>query len=273
VVTAVTNAGPTSDGYALHLVWGTNNFGLTWFNDGDISFRTVGSNGSLGVIRDIINGAMARPQVARVGTSNWAVSYIDYSSGFGLVGAKTVTAAGVIGSHVDISTQNSNFSYLVGTASTFAATVELADSSAKASVYSSALASPATVTVSGSAPIMGPGPNGFAIAVQKGAGMKPQFYSYDEAGDADCGPVDFADSAFVPADAVGTADGYLIVSSGSTVRAQLILPGCTLGPIFTVDAATGSNTRVSGGTAGWGVVWEGASNKVKRRFFGPKFCD
>jgi hypothetical protein len=120
---------------------------------------------------------------------------------------------------------------------------------------------------------MGSGPNGFAIAVRKGAGNQPEFYNYDDGGNASCGPVKFGDTTFTPSDIAGTADGYLVVSSGTTVRAQLIKPDCSLGPLFTVDAAAGSGTRVSGGSAGYGVVWEAASSKVKRRFFGPKFCN
>lgn len=277
VQTAAANAGTTSDGYAMHLIWGTDNFGLTWFNSngGNVEFRTVASNGAVGVVRHIINGAMAKPQVARIGTGNWGVSYIDYGTGFGLVGAKTVTAAGVVGAHNDITVDNSNFSYLVGTSSTFATVTELADgnASAKAQVFTSTFGSPGDVVVAGRTPIMGRGPNGFAIAVQKGAGNKPDFYSYDEGGNASCGPVPFADTSFAPTDAIGTADGYLVVSGGTTVRAQLILPDCSLGPLFTVDGASGTDARVSGGTAGYGVVWEATGNKVKRRFFGPKFCN
>ncbi|HVY26076.1 MAG TPA: putative metal-binding motif-containing protein [Polyangiaceae bacterium] len=274
VQTAAVNAGTTSDGYALHLIWGTDNFGLTWFNsNGNVEFRTVASNGALGVVRHIINGAMAKPQVGRIGTGNWGVSYIDYGTGFGLVGAKTVTAAGVIGTHHDVTTTNSNFSYLVGTGSTFATVTELADSSAQAKVFDNTFGAPGDVVVAGSTPIMGRGPNGFAIAVQKGAGKQPQFYSYDDGGNASCGPVNFGDTSFAPTDAIGTADGYLVVASGTTIRAQLIKPDCTLGPLFTVDAAAGTYARVSGGTAGYGVVWEATANKVKRRFFGPKFCN
>jgi hypothetical protein len=275
VQTAIVNVGDTSDGYATHMVWGTDNFGLTWFdsNTGNIRFRTVGSNGSVGVIREIINGAMAKPQVARIGTGSWGVSYIDYGDGFGYVGAKTVAANGTVGAHVPITVVNSNFSFLVATASTFATAVELADSSAKASVYSATFGSPGSLVVSGFSPVMGSGPNGFAIAVRKGAGNQPEFYNYDDGGNASCGPVKFGDTTFTPSDIAGTADGYLVVSSGTTVRAQLIKPDCSLGPLFTVDAAAGSGTRVSGGSAGYGVVWEAASSKVKRRFFGPKFCN
>jgi hypothetical protein len=190
-----------------------------------------------------------------------------------LVKAKTVTAAGTVGSAVDITNQNSNFGYLVGTSSGFATATELANASAVASVYSDTLGSPASVTVTGNQPVMGNGPGGFAIAVR--TANEPEFYSYDDAGNADCGPVPFADDTFGPTDVVGTDEGYLIVSTGADVRAQLIRPDCSLGPLFTIDTSQGANTytRVAGGSEGWGVVWQSTGSKVKRRFFGPKFCD
>jgi hypothetical protein len=271
---APVNVGSESNGYTLHLVWGTDNFGLTWFDSslGNVRFRTVGSNGSVGVIREIINGSMAKPQVARIGTGNWAVSYLDFGDGFGYFGAKTVSATGTIGSHVSLAASASNYGLLVGTASGFATTNEVSsDGTAQASIFTSSLGSPASLSVAGNSPIMGAGPSGFAIAVEK-ASAQPEFYSFDGAGNASCGPVKFGDASFVPSDLVGTANGYLVVSSGSTVRAQQIKADCSLGQLFTVDAAAGDDTRVSGGASGYGVVWY-ASGKVKRRFFGPKFCD
>jgi hypothetical protein len=274
--TAPTNVGNELGNDGIGLIWGTDNFGLTWYgsNNGPLSirFRTVGSNGSIGVIREVTDGIMARPQVARYGTGTWVVSYLDYGDGFGYFGAKTVSATGTIGNHVSLSATASNYGLIVGTASGFATANEgSANGTAEAKILTSSLGSPASLAVTGGTPALGAGPNGFAIAVTKGANQ-PEFYSFDSAGNASCGPVKFADANFAPRDLVGTAAGYLVVSHGSMVRAQHIKPDCSLGPLFTVDGAAGSETHVSGGTAGYGVVWV-ASGKVKRRFFGPKFCD
>lgn len=270
--TAPVNAGSESTGYGLHLVWGTDNFGLTWFSSGNVLFRTVGSNGSLGVIRTIVNGPMAKPQVARVGTGNWGVSYLDYGDGFGHFGAQTVSSTGSLGVLVPLAAEPSNYGLLVSTSSGFASANEVASGGgAQASIFDSSFGSPASLSVAGLSPALGSGPAGFAIAVAKSS-AQPEFYSFDGAGNASCGPVKFADANFTPSDVVGTANGYLVVSDGATVRAQHIKSDCSLGPIFTIDGAGGTNTRVSGGAAGYGVVWE-ASGTVKRRFFGPKFCD
>lgn len=274
VQTAPLNAASRSDGFAISLAWGTDNFGLAWFNDGDVNFRTLGSNGALGVTRVVANGALARPHVARVGTGSWGIAYLDYASGSGYVSAKTVSPAGAISGVVQVALQNTSVGLLVGTSTNFVAAVDVVSMNAKASVYSATLGMPAALVVSGTSPVMGRGPSGFAIAVQKGAGNQPEFYSYDDGGNASCGPVKFADSSFVPTDAVGTADGYVVVGGKSgTIRAQLIKHDCSLGPLFTVDATGGNYARISGGAAGYGVVWEAASQKVKRRFFGPNLCD
>lgn len=268
---APTEAGTESIGNGLHVVWGDSTFGLTWF-DSSVKFRTIGTNGSLGVIRTIINGPMAKPQVGRVGSGNWAVSYIDYGSGSGLVGAKTVSSAGAVGSHVDITTVNSNYGLLIGTSAGFVTAVELAGSSSEAKFFNSSLGSPASLVVEGQAPAMGAGIDGFGIAVGRTA-ARPEFYSFDAAGDARCGPVPFADTNFAPSDLVGTDAGYLVVSSGA-IRAQLIKPDCSLGPLFVVDdSVSGSAVRVAGGSEGYGVVYTITGPKVKRRFFGPNFCD
>jgi hypothetical protein len=212
--------------------------------------------------------------VARVGTGSWGVAYLDYASGSGYVSAKTVSTAGAISGVVQVALKSSSVAVLVGTSTNFVAAVDVASTDTKATIYSATLGSPASFTVSGISPVIGRGPSGFAIAVQKGAGNQPEFYSYDDGGNASCGPVKFADSSFVPTDAVGTADGYVVVGGkSSAIRAQLIKPDCSLGPLFTVDATGGNYARISGGAAGYGVVWEAASQKAKRRFFGPKLCD
>jgi hypothetical protein len=273
VGTAVKNVAGPSIGYAIHLVWGTDNFGLTWFEDGNVNFRTVSSTGGLGLIKGITNGALAKPQVARFGTGSWGIQYLDYATGFGLVRAKTLSANGTLSGEAEITTTNSNYGFLVATSGGFATATELNGGSAKASLYSTTFGSPATISVPGISPVLGRGPNGFAIAVSI-ASNKPKFYSYDEGGGAKCDGIPFGDTSFDPDDIVGTADGYVVVSGGTSIRGQQISSDCTLGPIFSIDSSAGDSVRISGGASGYGVIWETATgSKLKRRLFGNRFCN
>jgi hypothetical protein len=88
-----------------------------------------------------------------------------------------------------------------------------------------------------------------------------------------CGPVNIADTSFVPTAIVATQSGYLVVSSG-ILRVQEILANCGLGQLFTVDPGPAANVTIAGSAAGYGIVWQDTNAAApKRHLFGPNFCN
>lgn len=161
------------------------------------------------------------------------------------------------------------------TASTDGTTV--ATRAAKVTIWSATLGSPKSLKLAGVEPIVSAGPSGFAVAVSGATAEDlPQFYTFTTLGAPLCGPVKFADTAFVPGAMVATGTGYLVVSTG-VVRVQELSPDCTPGSLFTIDSASGSdNVGIAAGSASVGVVWQrnaGITVTPMQRVFGPHYCD
>jgi len=275
------NEAHASLGYGVSFAWGGDAFGTSWISGNDVYFRTVDSSAALGALHDLnTNSYLGTAGLARVGTGNWVVQYSAASPGAGtsyfgrtvsangaVTGAETATSAGyAAGSSITASSSNFVIANLLASTS-----------SVSASTWNASLGGAVALTVSGKAPIVGSGPYGFAIAVRPASSANPpQFYAFGPTGTALCGPVNIADKSFVPSAIVGTANGYLVISSG-VIRVQEILANCTVGQLFTVDsqglAAVGS-AGIAGSAAGYGVVWQDTvSSTPKSRFFGPNFCD
>ncbi len=272
----------TAPSYGLQLIWGGDQFGLIW-NTLAANFATVSS---VGVASGFLQFAAAYGgahvpsftplSVARVAGGNWGVLFSESASDFpsrDFVG--TVSVTGVQGASVPVSPGGipgspgsiivSGSKFVVGYASTSAASV---------AIWDAALSAATPVSVVGQAPVLGSSASGFAVALAPAVtGNPPQFYAFGATGTALCGPVNLADSSFLPAAIVATPEGYLVVSSGA-LRVQEMLGNCTLGVLFTVDAGPAASVGIAAGNNGYGVVWQDMSAGVpKRRFFGPHYCD
>jgi hypothetical protein len=261
------------DNYTVGLTWGGSvaGFGFAYANHGEVFFRAINANGSGGLIKSIYAGESSNPRVARTSTG-WGILYLDYGSGSNLVEAKTLSDAGDLSAQIDIVDSSSVNAELTSTPTRLVTAVSLAGNTAQATAWNASFASPASLTVNGSSPALGSGPDGFAIAVKGVAGTQPTFYSYDNNGGGKCAAVKFGDGTFAPSSIVGTSTGYFVLSEDTKLRGQQIRSDCTVGPLFTIDAAANASySHVSGGTAGYGVVWAN-DIEVRARFFGPLFC-
>jgi hypothetical protein len=276
---------PTDANDGGDLIWGGDQFGLTW-NDGSNSsakFCTISTAGVMGGVLTFSPalGGSNTPYfynsgLARAPGGNWAVlfsghaadvpfrEFVGTASATGVKGGSVpVSPVGVPGGGESITASGSNF--VVGYSG--ASTASLA-------IWDASLSTSKALSVVGQAPILGAGPSGFAVALAPAvAGNAPQFYAFGPSGSPVCGPVDLADKSFIPTAIVASPKGYLVVSSGA-LRVQEMLANCTPGASFTVDAGPASKVGIAAGNKGYGIVWQDTSAGVpKRRFFGPNFCD
>jgi len=143
-------------------------------------------------------------------------------------------------------------------------------------LYDSSFKNPTAIDARGKSLLAANGAGGFAVVATQAAdsGKAPEFSVFDGSGKKRCGPVPFADKTFMPAAVVGSDAGYLVLSSGQ-LKAQFILPDCTVSSAFVVDSGVSDqDVRVAVGAAGYGVVWQdGTTQMPKFRAFGPHFCD
>jgi len=259
--------------------WGGEAFGAAWSWDsgGGTYFRTVSSTGGLGVVRTILDThEQGNPQVARIAGGNWGVAFSNFSTGPALEGV-TISSTGAVSPIATIDATFGSSPQLESSGANFAAALSGTNGQAIAYLMTSSLASPSPFTLQGSAPVLGSGPGGFAFATTSTATMTaPRFYSFDPNGNPICGPVDLADSTFVPAAMTATPTGYLVASSGK-LRVQEVLANCAMGALLTVDDGPNDDeVGISGGASGYGVVWSGVVTSallLERRLFGPKYCN
>jgi len=264
------------------LTWGGDHFGVAWASadHAHAYFTTLTSAGVLGGVKEIPEADdpfVVVDGVARLSAGTWAV--LSGRVGSSSLWARTVSTAGAVSageSNVNSTPIDDVTSgRMIASGSNFVIGYLSSSNTAVASAWNSALAAPVSIKIAGQLPALGAGPNGYAIATPPTvAGTPPQFYAFSTTGAAACGPVNLADKNFTPAAIVGTAKGYLVVSSG-VVRVQEVLANCTMGSLFTVDTGgTATKVGIAGSATGYGLVWqdEGAGFP-KRRLFGPDFCN
>ena len=264
---------------SFNLAWGGDGFGAAWTVATGLYFKRIGSDGST---EPSIRVPVAAPDVpamrddlavARVAGDNWAVLFgVTESTGVQQIQGNTISAGGVVGDPQGLTAIPISFG-LAASGSDFVVATVGEDTDPRAQLFTSSLAPVKQLPLSGQFPIVGSGPNGFAIAVRGNSG--PQLTAFDPSGAVQCGPVSIGDSSFEPHNIVPTPKGYLVVSGSGSIRAQEVSADCTLGPLFTIDPGPSVDTvRVAAGAAGYGVVWyDGVAGVPKRRLFGPSFCD
>jgi hypothetical protein len=263
----------TSSTAGLGLTFGGDSFGLAWITGGakDTYFTTVSSAGAVKLSQVVVGDLdfSSGPKVARVPNGAWAVVWSAFTGGGtpNNLWGNTITAAGMTGTEATIGTGTG-----AGIASTGTKFVVVSDVTgvAKGETLSPALATPAPITLTGKQPVVGSGPNGYAVAVA-GAAF-PSFYNFGPTGTLLCSS-GFADANFAPAAIVSTPTGYLVVSSGA-LRAIEVSADCKQGEFFAIDPGPAANVSIAGSAAGYAVVWQDTTAGVpKRHLFGPNFCN
>jgi Putative metal-binding motif len=273
-----TMGGPFAAG--VNLTWGGDGFGAVWLGKNGLNFRPIGSTGSLAasaVSVPLVTGYSARytPVVARIPGGNWAVVSFEDNTSVGSLVGNTVSPAGVAGSPV-ILTLNPGISDTLSSSIAASGTnfvIEAADGSG-AGIWSSNLSAHTQVS-NGYDSVVASGQNGFAVVNSPtNSDGALRFTAFENNGTVLCGPVSFPDASFYVSGVVATPKGYLVVSLAGDLRVQEILPNCVFGQFFTVGTERSRYTAIAGSATGYGVVWQDdATNVLKRRMFGPNFCD
>jgi hypothetical protein len=293
-----TAATASNEYQAYDLAWGGDHFGAAWATSSQIYLLTLTSDGNLpiaGPTHFPLNSApgflsdVGDVAVARVPGANWAILY-DLNDGSlatspRYIGGNTVSATGVAGVVSRLTTFTPLSSSLAATSASFVTAVsDQANGAAPTSnvaLRTVALGSPQSLTVSGRAPVVGSGPNGFAVATGGATDVDlPRLAIFSSAGVSQCAPVPFADKDFQPSSVVATPKGYLVasgprfVAQDSALRVQEVFSDCTLGQLFTIEPGPVSRTKIVGSATGYAVVWFDKTAAVsKLRLLGPNYCN
>lgn len=265
---------------ASEIAWGGDAFGIAWSSAYTVTFRTITSDGALGTAIPAItapSGLLAfNPHVARAASGDWTLLYtVGDSNGPQYLAGKTLLAP------VNPTVQGTT---IVQPAPSHPSLVALggsfllgydSDASAMVSAISSNLQTMNARPYQGSQPVVGSGPNGYAVALGPGSSAdSPSFYLYSGTGTAQCGPAKLGAMGMRPTSVVAAPNGYLVTlqGSGGGLVVQEIRADCSLGYLFAADATGGSNAHIAGGTTGYAVVWDGSGGGQIRNF-GLHFCD
>jgi hypothetical protein len=258
------------------IAWGGDRFGVAYVDNDGIHFLHVGADGKLqpqawptipAVGSNVQSIAVARP-----GTSDWGLVYTSCFRGCGVT-ARTLSLSGTLGESHGLSTAGGGG--LVARTGGFVMTYSL-DSVARAELRDKTLAPPtsadASLSLPGTVPTLGAGPDGFAVAVSR-SGLNPALSIFASNGAVVCNSVAFGDTSFEPRAVAGSKDGFIVLSYDN-VRIQHISTDCVVSPIMNLDVqAPWTAVHAAGGEDGYAVVWDTGDGQVMRRLFGPRLCD
>ena len=287
----VNDAGSKSNGNFV-LAWGSDQFGALWVTPSyNVYLRGVGSDGNLAAAAShfAVDGAVHDLDLARYAGGNWLAMYayidnsdMDYPDS---VTVRAVSSAGVSGVPQRITTLAPQSWNEVDDGTNVVLTIseQGQGSSAPSSagqVLGLAIGSQ-NLDIAGRAPVPGMGPGGVGIAARGATDADlPNFSVLSLGNTTVCGPVTYADKAFMPSSVVATPKGYLVASGrrffapASSLRVQEVFSNCTLGPLFTIEPGPVEFVKIVGSATGFGIAYyDDTAGVSKLRLLGPKYCN
>jgi Putative metal-binding motif len=257
----------------LSWAWGGTTFGAAWTTDTFLYVRMIGTNGGLTAPLSGVPSGMYGPPTPKIAIDSNGAAFL-VSNGDEYLSGTSLSTLGTPGASTPLTSEANSFAIAsLGTG------VVVADNwfneggdFSDTEIWSSTFATSTRLLGTWDAELAS-GSKGFAmIGHLTSSSTAWQFSNFGLDGTSICGPLTLP-AGFTPADLVATPTGYLVVSSGA-VRVQEVLANCTLGVAFPLDPGPATDVHISGGVAGYGVVWQDtASASPEQRLFGPHYCD